>query len=44
VDAWNYDRIVEITLYVIGHVPPTTGGGQYYTVYWTVDVPLRNVD
>jgi hypothetical protein len=44
VDSWNYDNIVEITLYVIGHVPPTTGGGDYYTVYWTVDVPLHNVD
>lgn len=44
VDAADYDEIVEITLYVIGHVPPTTGGGDYYTVYWTVDVPLYNVD
>jgi hypothetical protein len=44
VDSWNYDRIVEITAYVIGHSPPITGGGDYYTVYWTVDIPLRNVD
>lgn len=43
VNSVDYDKVVEITLYVIGHVPPTTGGGDYYTVYWTIDVPLRNV-
>ena len=44
VDSWDYDKVVEITLYVIGHVPPVVGGGQIYSVYWTIDVPLRNVD
>ncbi len=44
VDSLDYDKVVEITLYVIGQAPPTAGGGNPYTVYWTIDVPLRNVD
>ncbi|MCK5651962.1 MAG: hypothetical protein KAJ42_11315 [Gemmatimonadetes bacterium] len=44
VNSVDYDKIAEITLYVIGRAPPSTGGGLAYTVYWTIDVPLRNVE